>query len=88
MNSVQPQVLISDREVTVCAQVKIIRSRYGDYLGLPWAPGHEQEHPLFAEGGMHPVHCLLDFMSLVGISILSVFTSSLNTNSELYSYKY
>ncbi|KAG0553510.1 hypothetical protein KC19_12G017200 [Ceratodon purpureus] len=45
------QVLISDREVTVCAQVKIIRSRYGDYLGLPWAPGHEQEHPLFAEGG-------------------------------------
>lgn len=45
------QVLISEREVTVCAQVKIIRFRYGDYLGLPWAPGHEQVHRLFAEGG-------------------------------------
>jgi hypothetical protein len=64
MNSMVPQVLISEREVTVCAQVKIIRLRYGDYLGLPWAPGHEQVHRLFAEGGTHPALCLFDTMNL------------------------
>lgn len=52
------QVLISEREVMVCSQVTFTRLSYGDYLGMPWAPGHEQLHSLFAEGGMHPAHCL------------------------------
>lgn len=60
-NFVVVQVLVSEREITICTQVKITRARYGDYLGLPWAPGHEQRHRLFANGGMHIIHCFRIF---------------------------
>jgi len=56
-NFVVPQVLVSERNIAICTQVKITRARHGDYLGLPWAPGHEQGHRLFAEGGMHSILC-------------------------------
>lgn len=56
-NFVVAQVLIVEQEIIICTQVKIARAHFGDYLGLPWAPGHEQVHRLFAEGGIHLIHC-------------------------------
>lgn len=45
------ELLTTEEELTVCAQVKILRNHFGEYLGLPWAPGYEQLHHLSAEGG-------------------------------------
>lgn len=58
------QLLTTEEELTVCAQVKILRNHFGEYLGLPWAPGYEQLHHLSAEGGICLVNCFVNVRNL------------------------